>query len=159
MTEQSNSESMECDLPAEIADEEFVVRTIKTPWHTNKKGLPRPAALRPGPNASAVSVIRRAMGQDFCKDKSVEIAGQAYSGLLVLGTGLVRQAGSTVYDHREDFCGHAHVDHGIPMPAKGVPLDPKLQDELDTRCEGILKDGTFLTDPSPSEPGWSGTAF
>jgi hypothetical protein len=99
------------------------------------------------------------MGVDFCKHKSVEIAGENYVGLLVLGTGAVRKAGSRVYDHRQDFCGHAHVDHGILLPPRGVPLDPKLQDELEARCEQILKTGSFLVDPEPSGQGWKGTPF
>jgi hypothetical protein len=157
--QEAQAQISECAISQEIEDSEKLVRTIKTPWHLNKRGVPRPASLRPGPEVSAVSVIRHLMGDDFCKDQSVRIAGPSYIGLLVLSSGGVRATGTTAYDHRADFCGHAHIDHGMTMPARGVPLPPEVEERLQERCEAILKCGSYHLDPLPQEPGWKGHAL
>lgn len=146
-----------CDLPRDIPNDEQVVRAIKR-LHLKSSGHPKPNALRPPPGESAVSVVRHAMGDDFCKDKCREIAGPEYSGVLALPSSAARNLGSEVLDFRDGyFCGHAHIDHGILVPpAEGEPLDPATSEKLTDLCREIIAHSKYLADPSPEEPGWSG---
>jgi hypothetical protein len=97
------------------------------------------------------------MGDDFCKNKSVEVASPEYQGLHVLVAAAVRGTGAQVEDHRPDFCGHAHIDVGITVPPKGVPFLAERSELLQKRCEAILAAGTYRPDPDIASPGWSGT--
>jgi hypothetical protein len=166
-----------CNLSEEIPDDEKMVRAIKSPHHLNK-GKVKHNALRPPSGDSVVSVIRHAMGSDFCKDQGKLVvggpqdvadagyppndggeqqAGPSYAGLLVMPTGHVRASGSTVEDAREGyFCGHAHIDHGMLVPHKGVPIPPELGEALRERAKAILKGSQYHADPAPDQPGWKG---
>lgn len=146
-----------CDLDTSIPDEEKTVRAIKTPFHIKSNGTLKHNALRPPAEETAVSVIRHAMGDDFCKDKGREVVGEGYLGLLTLPSGQVRRCGSNVLDYRDNFfCGHAHVDHGIPVPPKNEPMAPEHSDRLVELCKAILRVGTYHADPAPPAAGWSG---
>jgi hypothetical protein len=59
-------------LPKEIANDETIVRAILTPWHY-KNGKIKKQALKPQTGKSDLSVMRQRMGDDFCKDKAVEM--------------------------------------------------------------------------------------
>lgn len=144
----------ECHLPVEIVGGEKIVRAIKANYHL-KKGLPTWRAFKPGPEKSVVSVIRQEMGDDFCKDKSREVAAQHYVGLLVCTAAAIRGSGSSIEDYRADFCGHAHLDHGIVSP-RGEPLPAADSEKLRQKCEAILVACDWHPDPSPEQPGWSG---
>src|SRR5258708_28691949 len=103
------------DLPVEIADSETIARAIISPHHVRGNGQPRAAAFRPKAGESAISVIRQMMGDDFCKDKGVEIGALskngAYVGLLVLLSASIRAHSSEVRDSRNQYFGHADLDH------------------------------------------------
>jgi hypothetical protein len=163
-----------CNLSEAIPDDEKMVRAIKSPHHLSK-GKVKHNALRPPYGESVVSVIRHAMGADFCKSQGKFIvegagddaeagagagAGVAYAGLLVMPTLHIRNCGSAVEDAREGyFCGHAHIDHGMQMPDKGVPVPPELGDAMRERAKAILAKSVYYPDPEPNQPGWGGPAL
>ena len=150
-----------CEIPIEVASDERIVRAIMCPDHLNKSGTRlRPSAFRSRPGTDEVSVIRQTHnGSDFCKAKGREIAarsGRRYTGLAVLIANQVQRAGSEVYDSREEFCGHAHISHGIIQPPPNEPLPPLENIELDKRL-GILRDSAvYYPDPSPEAERWTG---
>ena len=91
-------------LPVEIQDSETIVRATKTPHHVNKNQTRlRPSAFRPPPGETTISVMRQLMGDDFCKNKGVEICGEEYIGLATITAIEIRCRGSLVLDHRVDF--------------------------------------------------------
>ena len=143
------------DLPEIVSDDENLVRAIKTQYHY-KKGKLKWQAFKPQIDFSAISVIRQLTGDDFCKNKSVEIAKADYIGLAVLLTAKVRNSGSKVYDYRSDFLGHAHIDHEILKPQEDRANDAKNSEALMQRCKKLLEDCCFHIDPNPKESGWSG---
>lgn len=146
-----------CLLPLEVSDDERLVRAIGTPQHYDaKKGKLKPAAFRPKEDVCAISVIRQIMGDNFCKDKGVEIVGMSYLGLAVISSERVREIGSSVYDHRVDFCGHAHIDHGVPAPPKNDPLSSEVNATMYLRWKALSDACIFHVDEKPSALGWSG---
>jgi hypothetical protein len=144
------------EIAIEVDDAETIVRAIKTPHHINKrKGTLRPAAFLPRGGESRISVMRQLMGDDFCKSKGVEICGSEYMGLAVISAGTIRTIGSSVVDAREEWLGHAHVDHGLTnlrKPELNEPHDP----ELTERCKQLAEASVFHVDQAPAEPGWAG---
>jgi hypothetical protein len=145
------------DLPVEILDTETIVRAVKSPHHVNKAATRvRPAAFRPQAGQSVLSVLRQPMGDDFCKDKGVEICGVEYVGLAAITAIEIRRPGSLVFDYREDFLGHAHIDHQLPPVQRDEPPPADVLAEYNKRCK-ILADATvFYKDSSPAVPGWAG---
>ena len=146
-------------LPEEIPDDEKIVRAIRTPYHLRPDGRLKYQAFKPPARSSAVSVVRHAMGSDFCKDKAVEIASSTYVGLAVVPAGDVRCCGSDVVDFRSDYCGHAHVDHGFSLLPENEPGAPHLAERMRDRCAAIVEKCAFHPDPDPGTPGWSGPAL
>lgn len=115
------------------------------------------------------------MGDDFCKDQgkkvvegdamssdpehqpaSVVSASPRFAGLFSVSSGHVRGCGSEVSDAREDFCGHAHIDHDLKMPPRGVPVPPDVSEVLRERCKRIISGGVYYSDPTPDQSGWRG---
>lgn len=148
------------DLPVEILDAETVVRAVKTPHHIDKHATRvRPAAFRPQPGHTALSVLRQPKGDDFCKDKGVAICGAEYVGLAVITAAEIRRPGSLVFDYRQDFLGHAHIDHQLAAIQRNEPPPADLKAQYDKRCK-ILADATvFHKDSSPTVPGWAGPSL
>lgn len=143
-----------CSIPIELLDCEKIVRVIKTPYyfHKRRKSEITSKAFFPPPGQSDVSVIRHILGDEVCFEQARKTALPAeYAGLLVTCAGKIREMGSFVYDHRADFCGHAHINHEIVMPAKGEAMDPLLRDQLSTRCDLILKHCKFHQDSHEGE--------
>ena len=143
------------ELPPDIDDAERIVRAVKTPYHV-KKGKLKPAAFRPQPGQSIISVMRQLMGDDFCKDKAVEIAKASYVGLAVLAAYAIRAAGSEVHDAPNDFIGHAHIDHGFSSPLENEPPSPQETERMNTRYRSLADASTLHIDHSPTAPGWTG---
>jgi hypothetical protein len=149
-----------CEIPINVADEEKIVRAIMSPQHLNKDGTKlKPRAFRSRPGADEVSVMRQThKGSDFCKVKGREIAastGRQYSGLAVLLAHQIRHAGSEVHDSREEFCGHAHISHGIIVP-ENEPLPPQQSMELDRKVEALRESASYYPDPNPEAETWTG---
>ena len=146
-----------CDIPVVVANEETIVRGLRE-CHIKKKGQLRDNVFRSVPGTDEVSVMRHTYLQsDFCKAKTKEIAhGDAnnpYVGLAAITVLSVRNVGSQVNDSREDFCGHAHISHGIiSMPEE--PLDPRLI----ARLRALNSAARLLLDPSPDSDTWTGAA-
>jgi len=148
------------DLPIEIHDAETIVRAVKTPHHVNPAETRiRPSAFRPAPGHTVLSVMRQLMGDDFCKDKGVEICGNEYIGLAAIAAAEVRRPGSLVVDYRDDFLGHAHIDHQLPAIQRNEPPPPDLLQQLDDRCKKLAAAAVFHKDPSPTVPSWAGSAL
>lgn len=146
-----------CDLPVEIDDEEYVVRGIKAKHHYDvaRRRL-KPAAFRPPAGKTAISVIRKRMGDDYCKDRAVAICGDSYIGLGVLKAGKIRAIGATVADSREEFLGHADVDHGFPAPQRDEPQHSEYNMRMVERCRELCKACRFFKDLFPNANGWRG---
>jgi hypothetical protein len=150
-----------CDIPIEIAEEEKIVRAIMS-GHLNKNGTRlTPRAFRSRPAVDEVSVIRHTYkGSDFCKAKGREVAAKAgvqqFRGLAVLLASQIRKVGSGVNDSREEFCGHAHISHGILQPPPNEPPSAREILELDKKL-GMLRDAAlYCPDPDPESEGWTG---
>jgi len=146
------------ELPIAIDNSETIVRAVVTPAHY-KNGKVATAVFRPPVGKSSISVMRQVMGDDFCKNKGVEIAkdsrNQAYVGLLTIKAAAIRDAGSSVVDSRELWLGHADLDHGI----ESVPNDPLNSVDfarMTERCQALKKSSKFHPDHDAERPGWSG---
>src|SRR6266850_863488 len=144
-----------CDLPIDIADAEKIVRAIFSPQHIDhRKNRLRPAAFRSPPDLDEVSVIRHTyMGSDFCKVKAKEIAHRrpiiAYVGLAVIRAEDVRATRSTIHDSREEYCGHAHISHGVVLP-RDEPLNSALNIVVTERCRALVAMAHYHADPNPA---------
>ena len=99
------------------------------------------------------------MGDDFCKDKGVEIgkksSNQTYVELLTIKAAAIKAAGSSVVDSRDIWLGHADLDHGI----KSVPNDPLNSADfarMTERCQALKKSSTFHPDNDIARGGWPG---
>jgi hypothetical protein len=144
-----------CDIPVAVANEETIVRGLRE-CHIKKKGQLRDNVFRSVPGIDEVSVMRHTyVKSDFCKAKTKEIArGDAnnpYVGLAAITVISVRSVGSDVNDSREEFCGHAHISHGmVTVPEE--PLDPRLI----ARLRALNSAARLLLDPSPDSDAWTG---
>jgi len=146
-----------CNLPFEIADEEKIVRLIRTPSHIDtRKNKLKPAAFRSQVGTDDVSVVRHSyMGSDFCKAKGKEIMADAYIGLAVVTAQNIRNTGSTVHDSRDEFCGHAHISHGVILQPN-EPLESEANFLVTERCRELVKMTSLHLDPDPVSSKWSG---
>jgi hypothetical protein len=144
----------DCDLPIDLPDSEKLVRVVKTPhhFHRTRKTEIIAKALYPPPENSDVSVIRHLLGDEACRSQALKTARpDEYAGLFVLRAGDARSAGSEAYDHRSDFCGHAHINHGVVMPPRGETMDPMQSEKLSKRCKALLAFCTFHKDTHGSD--------
>lgn len=136
-----------CEIPIEISDPEEIARIIISPYHIrDNKSSPKPAAFRSRAGTDDVSVVRSThMGLDFCKSKGCEIVknrnGQ-YAGLVTLHANAIRAVGSSVTDSREEFCGHAHISHGI-ISRVDEPQESATNLRITERCRELLKLATY----------------
>lgn len=152
----------DCDaVPGGIDDKEKLVRVIKTPYHFDEKKLKlRYRAMFPPPDQSDVSVVRTVISEGIAAEQARQVALQSnpdeYRGLAALEAGVVRDAGSLAYDYKPDFCGHAHVNHGVKMPKKGETLDAKTRLQLDEHCKAIVAKSRFHPDTLKNLVGWTG---
>jgi hypothetical protein len=100
------------------------------------------------------------MGDDFCKDKAVEIArrspNQTYVGLLTIKAAAIRETGSDVRDSRSEFLGHADLDHGFPSAPANEPGSAEAFARMTERCQALKKASIFREDERPGLSGWAG---
>lgn len=151
-------------LPIDVHLSETIVRAIVTPAHFDaKKGDIKTGVFRPRSPETSISVMRQLMGDDFCKNKACEIAAasptQTYVGLLVITAAEIRAAGSEVADSREEFLGHADLDHGLPSPPDNDPGSAEDFRKMTDRCQALKKKSLFFPDPAPTVAGWAGEAL
>jgi hypothetical protein len=145
-----------CNIPVAVADEETVVRALRQ-CHVSRKGKLKDIVFRPAPGTDEVSVMRHTYTKsDFCKAKAKEIASgdpkNPYVGLAAIAVESIRSLKSEVTDSREEYCGHAHISHGVVAPAAGEPLNP----ELIGRLRDLNESARLLIDPAPETETWSG---
>ena len=154
-----------CHIPVPIEPDEHLIRVVKSPFHfhSKRKNELIPKVFHPAPGKSDVSVIRQIMGDDFCADKARSIASEIrppaqYNGLLIVEASDVNEVGSCAYDDRDgQFCGHAHINHGVTMPLPGETLAPEERQKLDERCKALLaRKKAHEPDQLDSGPGWHG---
>jgi len=145
-------------LPPEVAEDEKLVRAIKVPYHYDaRKGRLKPAAFRPPRGTSLVSVIRLLMGADFCKNKSVEIAGPEYLGLGVMVSAEARAAGAAVDDAAEDFVGtRTSTSESSCFQTSRYRL---RSTSVCSRACGAVQVHSFRTRSGAAIFGWSGPEF
>lgn len=147
-------------LPVDIHDAETIIRTTKASYHLNPAQTRlKHQAFRPRAGERVISVMRQLMGDEFCKNKSVEICQLSpgdYAGLTALTAAEIRRAGSIVYDHPQDFVGHAHIDHQLPPIPRDQPAPADLLPQYDERCKRLAAAAIFHKDPAPNDPGWTG---
>jgi hypothetical protein len=153
------SDTAPCTLPLEISDDEKIVRAIKCPSHIRPgKTTLKPAAFRSKPGFDEVSVIRHThVGSNFCKKKAKETidSTNSYNGLAVIMAREIRATTSTVHDSRDEFCGHAHISHGIILP-RDEPPESALNHMLTERCRALCKAAAYYPDPRPDAEKWTG---
>jgi hypothetical protein len=148
-----------CDIPVPVHDGEKIVRTIMLGSVNKSKTALKPRAFRSAPGTDEVSVIRHTYkGSDFCKAKGRE-RGADYVGLAVLLAGQIRQANSEVIDSRGEYCGHAHISHGVVAPPPNEPLSPQDNLVLDKKVEALRSAALYHPDPDPNADGWTGPAL
>lgn len=143
-----------CDIPVVVANEETVVRALRE-CHV-RKGKLRDNVFRAVAGTDEVSVMRHTyMKSDSCKTKAKEIASgdpkNPYVGLAAIAVESIRSVGSEVTDSREEFCGHAHISHGMVVP-QDEPLDPALS----LRIRALNVKARLLIDPTPDTEAWTG---
>jgi hypothetical protein len=157
-----SAEGAPIDLPVAIDDAETIVRAIVAPSHY-RNGKVATAAFRPPVGRSAISVMRQLMGDNFCKDKAVEIAKasprQTYVGLLTITAASIREKGSYVIDSRDEWLGHAHLDHGFPSAPANEPGSAEEFERMTARCQALRDASLFHVDEIPEVPGWGGPAL
>ena len=149
-----------CEIPVEIADAEKIVRIVTVSHVNDSRTRLKPRAFRSRPGFDEVSVIRYTYRDaHFCKTKAHELSattGIEYVGLAVLVVQQVRAAGSDVRDSREEFCGHAHISHGIMPSTPNEPLSPQDNLKLDQRVEALCSAAKYQRDPQPEAENWAG---
>lgn len=154
------AEATGLDYPLEIADDEMIVRVVKTPFHLNdKRSRLTPAAFSP-PKDSArgdVSIIRWKYTYndgEVLKAKAREIAGSAYTGVAHLPCFKVRAAPAEIVDSREHYQGHADIIIGV-----AIPLQEPTEGDDGKRIKEVkkaLSDAcTLLLDPRPLAAEWT----
>lgn len=154
-------------IPRIIDDYETIVRVLNS-FECNHKKKPTYRAFLPRHDRKkegSTSSIRQLMGDDFCKDKGVEINGgyEAWSngrrplfvGFLAILAIDIKRSDCGVEDTRDIFLGHSDITFGLPDPLPQEPLSASETDALLQRCKALLGFAVLRLDPSPSRPGWS----
>lgn len=152
-----------CNLPESIDPEEHLIRVVKSPYHYNKgKSKLSPKLLHPAAGKSDISVMRQILGDAACSEKARSISGNLvppaeYKGMAIFCAKDVNASGSCCYDHRDDFCGHAHINHNIRVPDRHETWDPAIKMIFDERCRTLLqKLKRFVADSIDAGSGGEG---
>ena len=149
-----------CNIPVAVAENENVVRAVFS-HQVGKAGI-KPYLFHPGSGPDEVSVMRHSyMGTDACKEQARKITpanpNLKYKGLAIVAVNAVHAVGSQVSDSREgNFCGHAHISHGIVVPPQQEPLHSELKFQLDERLRQLKDHARYFPDPNPTSDAWDG---
>ena len=82
----------------------------------------------------------------------------AYIGLAVVVAQNIRNTGSTIQDSRDEYCGHAHIAHGVVLP-RHEPPNAEMSLFITERCRELVKVTTLYSDPEPAADKWTGPKF
>jgi hypothetical protein len=150
-----------CDIPVPVPDGETIVRGILS-VHVNEKGRLKSNAFRPKPDTDDLSVMRYDyLGANSCKAKARELSSQqvVYRGLAVLLAREIRDVNSEVVDSRDgNYCGHAHISHGIVVPRDEPPESP-LNLALGEKLRALRIVARYYPDPDSTSETWLGKAL
>jgi hypothetical protein len=147
-----------CDIPVEVDQAENVVRAIFSN-HVDKQKLRREAFKERNDD---LSVMRHShIGSDQCKQHALRVRPGnpqiKYKGLAIIGVKEVRGVGSEVTDTRDgNYCGHARLSHGLPVPPPEDPLSAEKTLALHERLDAIKKHARYYPDPDPAAERWTG---
>jgi hypothetical protein len=154
------ADANELDYPHEVADDELIVRVVKSPFHLNaKRTRLTPAAFQPPKDSERgdVSVIRWPYTFSegvVLKAKVREIGGEAYAGVAHLPCRKVREAPADIEDSRKWYQGHADIIIGV-----AILLQEPTEGDDGVRIRAIKKAlsdaSTFLHDPQPLADEWT----
>ncbi|RUR01416.1 hypothetical protein ELQ94_07925 [Labedella endophytica] len=148
-------------LDPKVDDSETLVRVIKSPFHLKGKKLKK-QAFQPPRTKQDLSVIRQVMGDDFCKNKGVELLAQAtnakYQGLATGLTMDVRRLSAKVIDYPQDFMGHAHIV-SFAAHSPDEPHSPEVMEKLDNYYAKMVEHFLYHPDPKPEVAGWYGPSL
>lgn len=152
-----------CDIPVDVADNEKIVRAVIYPFHFDRrKNRLKKDLFKSKPGKDEVSVIRGTYKDaSFCKAKGREVAAASdigkCVGLAVLLAYQIRKTRSEVHDSRNEYCGHAHISHGVVAAPPNEPLPPDQQLALDEKLDSLIRDAVFRVDPDQQAAGWTGS--
>ncbi|WP_129398842.1 hypothetical protein [Pseudomonas syringae] len=149
-------------LPADICDNEVIVRALKTPVHYDfKKSKLKHSAYRPPPGKRVISVARALVGINECK-KNIKVfdVKSDYIGFGAIFAASIRNCGSTVYDEPKDYFGHAHVEHPLdaPLPEKDEPNFASINEEYIPLLKALAAKTEPYLDLARDEAHWGGPA-
>jgi hypothetical protein len=144
-------------VPANVADDERVVRAIYSPFHVDKNNRLKHQAYDPTPHTDEISTMRMEhMGASLCRHKARSFQNPAknkkYRGLAVLSVTSIKSHGMTMIDSRKYFCGHADIRlmmAELINREEDEPLPPEVGKRFKELKDRLLKASTFVSDPQP----------
>jgi len=148
---------MKPNVAPDIQDDEWIYRTIFTPYHYDvKKNQLKKEAYIQKPNSKGVSTYRGAiLDKSEVRQKSLDLAQlstdpkKSYFGICVLTALAVRNAGSLITDSRNIFYGHADIFHDIPDAPPGEPNTPEDRFKLLQAVEKLIACTRVFIDQNP----------
>lgn len=107
-----------------VNNSEFILRALVKEDVSVSQGV-KWHAVAPRISEESSSVMRlQLMGADSVKAKAVELKGEKMHALARARAGTLRTRVSDVRDSREQFYGHADLQHPMARPPKGESLTP-----------------------------------
>jgi len=143
------------NLPDIVADDEIIVRALKTPSHYDfKKNRLKPAAFRAPPEQTVISVARSVVGVTECKTNINRAA--EYVGFGAIYAGSIRHCGSAIVDAPADYYGHAHIEHPDSAPKRDEPQESEANLRYITRLRNLIELTHTHLDQNKDEIEWGG---
>lgn len=155
-----------CSIPQNIADNEYIMRTIFSPSHFNRSGKLRPNYMRPQISrpdeddeliaSNKLSVTRYNYANiDFCRNHAKNhstVPNRMYWGFARFIVEDIRICKADIaYKPVEDNPAHANIVYPFHIQV-GEPLDP----EIELMIQQLVNKATILEDPNPDSPTWVG---
>ncbi len=147
-------------LPSQIADEEVILRALKTPAHYDFKRFKlKHSAYRPRPGTTILSVARGMAGPDECRRNiKMHDANKQYIGFGAIYARSIRDVGSTVCDAPDDYYSHAHIEHPVPAPIQDEPQFAAINEAYLPRLKKMAERTAVYLDPAVEDDKWQGPA-